>query len=83
MRLSIREDDPGFDMEKSCHCKIFVDGDDVTSICYTADEEEGAAWCYALNDEGKKYFVKDTGMAAEVVLRGNVEIILLKNGTAV
>ncbi|KKL12373.1 hypothetical protein LCGC14_2536410 [marine sediment metagenome] len=83
MRLSVRKDDPGFDYAKACNCKIVVDGDDVTSICYTADEEKGMAWCLALNSDGENYVDEATGETAEVILQGKVEIIILQNGTEV
>ncbi len=74
MRLSVRRDDPGHSPE-ALRCRVFVDGVDVTNRCFTADEEEGKAWCYAHNDRGQPY-ANSWGKPVEEVLKGKVEIRL-------
>ena len=75
MRLSVRKEDAGYDPDTCMHAKVFVDGEEVSSRCFTADEEEGKAWCYKLNDEGEK-FVRDGIKIAEEVLTGEVKIVM-------
>lgn len=78
MRLSIYEDDPGYDRRALGSCKVFVDGVDVTDNCYTADEEEGKAWCRKRNELGNTFIDPATGEVANEVLTGRVEIFLTK-----
>ena len=79
MRISVRKDDPGFH-PKAMQCTIFVDGVDVTNRCYTADEEQGKAWCFKHNKENRPFLDPDTpNKVAAEVLTGKVVIILLKN----
>ena len=58
------------------YCKVFVDGVDVTNNCYTADEEEGKAWCRKSNELGNRFIDPATGEVANEVLTGKVEIFL-------
>ena len=79
MRLSIRKDDPGYD-KKAMGCIIFVNGVDVTSRCYTADEEKGMAWCFKHNELGHSFLdPNNSNNPAEEVLTGEVIIILSKD----
>lgn len=39
--------------------RVTVNGHDVTSRCYAADDIHGYADCYALNAEGRKYVQDD------------------------
>ena len=71
MRKSVCEDDSGFDNRRY---KVFVDDKEVTNRCHTADEEEGVAYCYALNAEGNKYVDHKTGDVARETLHGKVRI---------
>ena len=73
MRLSVMRNDPGFDLELSMVAQVLVDGVDVTSRCFTADEELGEAKCYRLDEFGR-YF----DAPAVETLRGRVEIVLPK-----
>lgn len=77
MRLSVREDDPGYSPQATFRCKVFVDDVEVTTRCHTADEEQGKAWCFKLNELGEKF--RDGDRAAEEVLTGKVVIILPKD----
>ncbi len=77
MRLSIRDDDPGYiDPFPFGKVKVTLDDADVTDKCFTADEELGEVRVYKLNDKGKPYydFVSDD-IPCET-LRGKVEIAL-------
>ncbi len=86
MRVSVRDNDPGYDEaaqagwwgKYSGKCKILVDGLDVTDICSTADEEQGVVFCYKLNKDGRKYIELDPFPNAEFIasqaLYGKVEI---------
>lgn len=78
MRLSIREDDPGYDPRAIKDCKAFIDGVEITERCYTADEEEGKAWCFKHNELGEKFIDDATGRAAEEILIGAVVILIGK-----
>lgn len=57
---------------------VYVDGRDVNKHCYEADDEEGWADCYALNEDGRHYsvFSEDAGqhVLATERLTGDVEI---------
>lgn len=74
MRLSVRENDPGYD-ERAMGCTILVDGVDVTRRCHTADEEEGKAWCFKHNERDRP-FVDNSRKVVEEVLTGKVVIVL-------
>jgi hypothetical protein len=80
MRVSVHEEDPGYRHDASYAYKVLLDGCDVTANCYTADEEEGMVYRYAVNAEGEKFVNPNTEMPAVEVLQGEVEIIVLKNG---
>ena len=76
MRLTVRTDDL-VDLYRAIHCTVLVDGVDVTERCHTADDEEGKAWCFKRNADGKLFVdPADPDHAAEEVLTGRVEIIL-------
>lgn len=79
MRLSIREDDPGYD-KRAMGCSVFVDGVEVTNRCFTADEEQGMAWCFKHNEFGNSFPDPDnSNNPAEEVLTGKVIIVLPRN----
>lgn len=78
MRLSIREDDPGYDPRAIKDCKAFVDGVEVTERCHTADEEEGKVWCFKHNEIGQPFIDQATGKTAEEILIGKVIILVGK-----
>ena len=81
MRISVKRNDPGFHPRAAfCGFQIRLDGRDVTSICHTADEEEGRVYGYCVNEEGQKYVDPLTDLPAEQVLYGRVEIIEMMNG---
>ena len=75
MRVSIRSDDPGYDYN-AIGSKVFVDGVEVKN-CFTADEEMGVAWCFAVDEEGK-FFIdpENTDSCKEIEVRGKVRIML-------
>ncbi len=76
MRLSIDEDDPGYDERAIGQCRVLLDGVDVTNNCYTADEEEGKVWCRKRNELGNCFIDPETGGVASEVLTGKVKISL-------
>ncbi len=78
MRLSIREEDPGYNFEATLHCKVLLDGVDVTKQCFTADEEEGKVWWYKWDAEGRPFVDPHNRRAGAVeeVRIGNVLIVL-------
>ncbi len=81
MRVSVKENDPGFDPRTlQGGFKILLDGEDVTKLCHTADEEEGRVYGYCVDDEGLKYVDPTTDLPAERVLYGSVRIITMMNG---
>lgn len=49
MRKSVIRHDPGFD-PLAWKYQAFFDGEELEN-CFTADEEEGKAWVYAINDK--------------------------------
>lgn len=78
MRLSVDKDDPGYG--ETSRVKILVNGVDVTKRCYTADEEEGKAYCFKHNAEGHVYVEPNNPpQAAQEILEGKVEIIFPEN----
>jgi len=76
MRLSIRDNDPGYNMTEAMKCNVFVDEENVTDRCFTADEELGEAYVYKSGPDGKAYYDKLTGGVPEETLTGKVEIKL-------
>jgi hypothetical protein len=57
---------------------VYVDGDDVTSLCFRAvmhdDQIHGTAWVFALDAEGRKHLDGATGKVATEERRGRLEI---------
>lgn len=53
-------------------CRAWIDGQEITSRCYYADDARGVVRVYKLNDEGKKYQVN--GEVATEELQGAVEL---------
>jgi len=80
MRVSVRDDDPGF-ANYNLEQKAFLDGIEVTSKCFTADEELGEVHVYKLNSEGKPYFDPSVNEVPWEILRGDVKIVLDKGGS--
>ena len=79
MRLSVRENDPGFS-DKCFGAKVFVDGKEV-SHCFTADEETGKAYCYAEDENGNLYIDPDNpDCVKEITLTGTVRIFIPRRG---
>lgn len=52
--------------------RVRVNGVDVTSRCFAADDEQGLAYCWALNAQGRKY--ADGNEVAKELLTGDVVI---------
>ena len=77
MRISVNQGDPAFDVRlgRSHEARILVDGVAVAN-CFTADEEKGEAWCFALNDDGQMYIDPASQEPAVSVLRGVVKIVV-------
>jgi len=82
MRVSCRKDDPGYDPVLCMHVKILCDGVDITNRCYMADEEEGKAFCFSLNEKGEKFFNSAINAVAKEVCLGEIKIIRMHNGVA-
>ncbi len=80
-RISVRPNDSGYDVRATQgYVKVYVNEIDVTNCCYTADEEEGKAWCYLRNEVGRVYVdPNDDEKIAEEILTGAVKIVI---GTA-
>lgn len=71
MRLSADKADPGFDLLKSMHAKVFLDGIE-QKYCITADEELGEIICADVGPDGR---VRPDGVnIARVTRRGIVRI---------
>ena len=81
MRVSIEREDPGYAEFAKHKCfRVFVDGEEISAFCITADEEKGEAHCFAVNEAGEKYTDPNTGVAARCVLYGQVQIMPVING---
>lgn len=80
MRVSVNEHDPGYRRDAAYAYKVLLDGEDVTQHTYTADEEEGMVYRYAVNEDEQMFINPNTEMPAIEILHGKVEIIELKNG---
>lgn len=72
MRKSVKKNDPGYDAEAHKYT-VYFNGEKLDN-CFTADEEKGEAWVYALNRDGD--FIIDNGEMATKCLSGKVTIIL-------
>lgn len=74
MRISVREDDPGYH-PMAFGAKVFVDGARI-DWCFTADEEQGVAYCFAVDDEGMHVLdPNDPDEALTTEIRGHVKIV--------
>ena len=73
MRSSIRENDRGYTTDAWNH-KVYVDGVEMDK-CFTADEEEGIAYCYAVDEYGKLILAEDGESVKEVQVMGVVKIV--------
>jgi len=73
VRISIREDDPGYNLEKSVRATVFLDGVRLDQ-CFTADEELGIAACFKTDANGNLIILGDA--FDEIVLSGDVKIEL-------
>lgn len=58
--------------------RVWLDGVEITTRCYAADDRAGYVDCYRLTAEGKRFKVEDQGYAtpARERLYGTVEIVL-------
>ncbi len=74
MRISVRKDDRGYDRIAAQGAKVYVDGVDVSCRCYTADEEQGKAWCFLHDERGQ--LLREGDSIAEEVLIGAVKIVI-------
>jgi len=54
--------------------RVRVDGVDVSSRCFAADDERGFADCYRVNADGQKFLTADKSGPAKERLTGRVEI---------
>lgn len=52
MRISVREDDTGYNPEACTSYGVLLDGVEIAD-CFTADEELGIAYCYKRGPDGK------------------------------
>jgi len=52
---------------------VLLNGESINDRCYRANVEQGKAWCFKHNAEGRCY--KDGIGAAREVLTGKVEIV--------
>lgn len=75
MRVSVKQDDPGYVNYKPGQ-RSFLDGEEVTFRCFTADEERGEVHVYKLNERGKPYYDADKDEVPWEILRGEVRIVL-------
>lgn len=80
MRISVRKSDPGYHPMAGSNFRIMLDGEDVTSMCHTADETEGRVYGYSMNEQGHKYVDPITDLPAEHIMYGSVVIVELMNG---
>ncbi len=75
MRISVIESDPGFNSKLSLLVAIFLDGEKLDN-CFTADEELGIAYCWAVDARGN--FIPDPENIESLLSiekRGRVEIV--------
>lgn len=56
--------------------RCFLDGQDISDRCYGADDEEGVAWCYKLDDEG--HLMRDNAHPGELLTERLVGAIRLE-----
>jgi hypothetical protein len=73
MRMSVRKDDPGYDPNAVLFIP-YLDGVKLDN-CFTADEEEGKAYCFSLDKEGNQFIDKETNEIAEEILHGNIYFV--------
>ena len=71
MRVSCREKDLGY-LPNTTKVKVFVDGKEV-KYCFTADEELGKAYCYAIDEDGQ-LIADGNNTIKEIELSGKVVI---------
>ena len=70
MRMSVRQDDPGYSLEAH-RCSAYLDGEKV-EYCITADEEKGLVVVLDADENGKIKIVNDH--LVDKFLYGKVEI---------
>lgn len=73
MRLSVIKTDPGYNVASQM-CRVYLDGEDVSCLCFTADEELGEAHCYVEDKDGKLQLTDDQRTIAKTIRRGVVRI---------
>jgi len=75
MRVSVRKSDPGYPNYRPGQ-RSFLNGEEVTFRCFTADEELGEVHVYKLSERGLPYYDADKDEVPWEVLRGEVRIVL-------
>lgn len=76
MRLSVDQNDPGYQPDKILMARVMFNGQPITD-CVTADEEEGMVLRYARNADGKFIMVVGTDEALLERLFGRVSIYVI------
>jgi hypothetical protein len=66
-------DDPVVQLAQSLRC--FVDGVEVTNRCYAADDCEGIAECFAVDDSGQYILTQDKQDVVRERLYGTVQFV--------
>jgi hypothetical protein len=74
MRASVRESDPGYSKDAN-QCTVYLDGEDVSKICFTADEELGCVWVYQTGPDGMHLLNEFETEVLTECLHGKVEIV--------
>lgn len=74
-RVSLK--DPDVDFEIATRTRVWLDGVEVTSRCFEADEEKGYVLCY-VEDEGGHHVFTDESKSelATEILTGAVKIAM-------
>ena len=75
MRVSVRENDPGYVNYKPGQ-RSFLNGEEVTFRCFTADEELGEVHVYKLSERGAPYYDAERDEVPWEILHGEVRIVL-------
>ena len=75
MRVSVRENDAGY-VNYRLGQRSFLNGEEVTFKCFTADEERGEVHVFKLNERGVPYYDPREDEIPWEILRGEVRIVL-------
>ncbi len=73
MRVSLKKNDPGYRNYRPGQ-RSFLNGEEVTFRCFTADEERGEVHVYKLNVRGVPYYDPEKDEIPWEVLKGDVKI---------